>query len=681
MADAQARIRITAQDDTAAAFKQAQGNIAALQASAAQLAGAFGGALAAGGLAAVVTSAIDAADNLRDLSQTTGVAIQGLGGLGFAASQNGGSLEGVASAAGKLNRTLAEAAAGSKQALEPFRALGISIQDAAGQTKTADVVFAEVADRFKEFADGPEKSALAMRLFGKAGAEQIALLNEGGEALRANIEYYKQFSKVNAELAASADAFNDTLGKIRLQGQSLGTTIAAALLPALQAVADEFLSLQEEGGGFQFIANAARIAFEAIAIVGANVIFVLKAFGREIGAIAAQLVALARLDIQGFNAISEAVKADGVRARAELDALERRILGIGRIDPNDESAAERRRLGLSNGAQALRPAPRLTGDGGAKAAREKREIDLTNKALSSYVETLERQLQKNQNLTNTEQALIFLREKGAGATLEQAASVLALARALDQEAEQLDRIRLKQQLAIDAGNEVDRANGERAQRLQALLADTPTAKFEEQRASLELLKEAFEQFRNTGGQYGISEEQYTQAVQKLAGINTELEKSKSLGEELGLTFTSAFEDAIVGGRSFSEILKGLEQDVLRIVTRQLVTKPLGDAISGAVSGSGVGGFFSNIFSGIFGTRAAGGPVQAGGTYLVGERGPELFKAPASGTIVPNSQLAGAMGGRQMVIHINPPPGMSRQGSSQFAADVARQLRQADRYNN
>jgi phage-related minor tail protein len=74
-------------------------------------------------------------------------------------------------------------------------------------------------------------------------------------------------------------------------------------------------------------------------------------------------------------------------------------------------------------------------------------------------------------------------------------------------------------------------------------------------------------------------------------------------------------------------------------------------------------------------------VQAGGTYLVGEKGPELFKAPVSGTIVPNSQLAGAMGGRQMVIHINPPPGMSRQGSSQFAADVARQLRQADLYNN
>ncbi len=680
MADAQARIRITAQDDSAAAFKKASANLEALQASAASLAGSLGGALTVGGLTALITGAIDAADNLRDLSQATGITVESLGGLGFAAGQNGGSLEGVASAAGKLNRALAEAAAGSKDALEPFNKLGISVKDAAGQTKAADVVFAEIADRFKTFNDGPEKAALALKLFGKAGSEQIALLNEGGEALRANIEYYKRFSGVTTEVAAAADQFNDTLGKVKLLSQSLGTSIASALLPGLQAVADELLALKENGGGFAVVGSAIKIVFEAVSITVANVSFVLKAMGREIGAIAAQAVALSRLDIQGFRAISDAVKADGVRARAELDALERRILGIGTINANDESAAEKRRLGLTTTAVTKTNAPRLSGAGGG-GDKARKDIDLTNKALASYIEQLDRQLQKNQDLSASEQALTFLRTKGAGATLEQAAAILAVARALDQEAEQLDRIRLKQQLAIDAGNEVDRANGERAQRLQALLADTPTAKFEEQRASLELLKEAFEQFRNTGGQYGISEEQYTQAVQKLAGINTELEKSKSLGEELGLTFTSAFEDAIVGGRSFSEILKGLEQDVLRIVTRQLVTKPLGDAISGAVSGSGVGGFFSNIFSGIFGTRAAGGPVQAGGTYLVGERGPELFKAPASGTIVPNSQLAGAMGGRQMVIHINPPPGMSRQGSSQFAADVARQLRQADRYNN
>lgn len=42
-----------------------------------------------------------------------------------------------------------------------------------------------------------------------------------------------------------------------------------------------------------------------------------------------------------------------------------------------------------------------------------------------------------------------------------------------------------------------------------------------------------------------------------------------------------------------------------------------------------------------GARAAGGPVAGGRTYLVGERGPELFTAPRSGQIVPNDQMTGA----------------------------------------
>ena len=42
-----------------------------------------------------------------------------------------------------------------------------------------------------------------------------------------------------------------------------------------------------------------------------------------------------------------------------------------------------------------------------------------------------------------------------------------------------------------------------------------------------------------------------------------------------------------------------------------------------------------------GARAAGGPVAPGGSYLVGERGPELFTPSSSGNITPNDALSGA----------------------------------------
>ena len=61
-------------------------------------------------------------------------------------------------------------------------------------------------------------------------------------------------------------------------------------------------------------------------------------------------------------------------------------------------------------------------------------------------------------------------------------------------------------------------------------------------------------------------------------------------------------------------------------------------------GSKIGGAIGGMFGG---GRAAGGPVSAGTTYLVGEKGPELFTPSGSGTLSPNH----AMGGGSNVINI------------------------------
>ena len=57
----------------------------------------------------------------------------------------------------------------------------------------------------------------------------------------------------------------------------------------------------------------------------------------------------------------------------------------------------------------------------------------------------------------------------------------------------------------------------------------------------------------------------------------------------------------------------------------------------------LGGWIGGLL-GLGGARAMGGPVSAGKTYLVGERGPELFTPPRSGTIVPNAALGQGGGG-------------------------------------
>jgi hypothetical protein len=63
--------------------------------------------------------------------------------------------------------------------------------------------------------------------------------------------------------------------------------------------------------------------------------------------------------------------------------------------------------------------------------------------------------------------------------------------------------------------------------------------------------------------------------------------------------------------------------------------------------SGLGNIIDNIFGG---GKAAGGPVNAGTTYLVGERGPELFTPSGSGTIIPNNRLGGGGGGINITVN-------------------------------
>lgn len=63
--------------------------------------------------------------------------------------------------------------------------------------------------------------------------------------------------------------------------------------------------------------------------------------------------------------------------------------------------------------------------------------------------------------------------------------------------------------------------------------------------------------------------------------------------------------------------------------------------------SGISGIINSVFGG---GKAVGGPVSAGTTYLVGERGPELFTPNNNGNIIPNNRLSG--GGSTINITVN-----------------------------
>ncbi len=104
---------------------------------------------------------------------------------------------------------------------------------------------------------------------------------------------------------------------------------------------------------------------------------------------------------------------------------------------------------------------------------------------------------------------------------------------------------------------------------------------------------------------------------------------ENAAKDLGLTFSSAFEDAITGGKQLSEVLKALEQDIVRIITRRLVTEPLSDWITAQIKGFDFGSIFGDI-KGIFGFADGG---------IMTSAGPLPLHAYASGGIASRPQLA------------------------------------------
>jgi hypothetical protein len=126
-------------------------------------------------------------------------------------------------------------------------------------------------------------------------------------------------------------------------------------------------------------------------------------------------------------------------------------------------------------------------------------------------------------------------------------------------------------------------------------------------------------------------------------IQERAERTHDTVRELGLTFSSAFEDAIVKGDKLSKVPQGLLQDITRIIARRTITEPLGNAVSAGLNSIGAGSWLDSIGSwtgGLF--RAEGCPVSAGQPYVVGERGPEWFVPSTPGTVLPNGTAPAGM---------------------------------------
>lgn len=289
------------------------------------------GAAAAGAFLALERGAA-AIGKFKDLGDVIGDTGEAVASLQVAADVSGTSLDTVTSASVKLTAALSKTDDESKGAGAALAALNIPIEEFKRLSPVAQID--AVSKALAGFKDGAEKTAIAVALFGKSGAQLIPFLKELSDQGGPKVI-------ITQDQIEAADKFADSTAKLKSQVTQLGQSVLADLLPPFQAFVEEIGEADRALSIFAVAGSAVRIFFETITVLGANVIFVFKGIGNEIGGIAAQLAVLARGDLKGFSAISDAMKADAAKARAELDKFEQRILGA---TSNDALTKQARRV-------------------------------------------------------------------------------------------------------------------------------------------------------------------------------------------------------------------------------------------------------------------------------------------------------------------------------------------------
>jgi hypothetical protein len=176
-----------------------------------------------------------------------------------------------------------------------------------------------------------------------------------------------------------------------------------------------------------------------------------------------------------------------------------------------------------------------------------------------------------------------------------------------------------------------------------------------------------------------TEEERKQAVIKapvdeLNKLLDPLYQVDALGKSIGASFSESFKGIVTGSMTAQGALRNLfsrTADHFLDMAAQMLAAQIRSGIFGLFSNfltpaltttpfnPAPGTFGTNIPSGTnlpsgsfnvtprprlnrgVGLRAGGGPVMAGGSYIVGERGPEMFSPGVSGMITPNHALGGS----------------------------------------
>lgn len=210
--------------------------------------GAAAATAAAGGIAALTKSGMDALDSQAKLARSMGGTIDGLRALNIAASDAG--IDGVEASLNRMNRRLGAVEMNGGPALKTVERLNLNLREM--RDMDVDEKVAYLADRIQDYGGSAQESARHLQQLGFEQKAATQLFLDGGDAIRNARKEVDEFGlSVSMVEVAAIEAANDEVSRFGRLAESTRNSLAVELAPIILAVAKGINDAAKEMGGMQ----------------------------------------------------------------------------------------------------------------------------------------------------------------------------------------------------------------------------------------------------------------------------------------------------------------------------------------------------------------------------------------------------------------------------------------------
>ena len=153
-----------------------------------------------------------AGNDIARMSRTFNMSTDDLQKWSFAARMADVDIEGFGQGFKFLTRSMGEALQGSGDAAKAFNLLGINLKDTTDKTKDQQTVLMEIIGSFEKYADGVNRDALMLAVFGRGWMSLKPLIDQGTKAIEENKKEAERLNAILGKdtirvLSESEDAF------------------------------------------------------------------------------------------------------------------------------------------------------------------------------------------------------------------------------------------------------------------------------------------------------------------------------------------------------------------------------------------------------------------------------------------------------------------------------------------